>query len=473
MPPDQPSDSDQPPSSPTDSQPEVAVEDLQPKHKSNAFGRFFADSKKRPVVFILLFSFIGVALLLRSFAATPEGELYTAFRNFSHNKPTSVTGNASVTYNASPNLQSISADYTVKLNQLGGNSSANGNLTINNTAFPFEFRYIDKTTYLKLSNTPALSSVIPKSSQLHSYFSPRYDALNAINGQWIAQPATPAGGTNANSKYSCITKSPWYIDGGDSQSLSSAFLSSTPLQIQKSSKTSLNGETVTKDVIIPSGPKVVNSFIDKISALHVMQNINNCSQQVTNANALQKGRDAAQANNIKITLYVDASKVVKRVEIIVLNKKSSTTITANFGYDTPAKVAKPADAKSASDFYTSMLTDAYKQDPGKEQDLYNLNAAMEGYIRRTNTLPRTLADLGLTDLKRPISTYTYTYTSRTYNGGPTLSYSLCAVFNRIGTGQPYVGVRNNDPSIYTIHKYGTNCYANGYYRGDSHISSPY
>ena len=109
----------------------------------------------------------------------------------------------------------------------------------------------------------------------------------------------------------------------------------------------------------------------------------------------------------------------------------------------------------------------------KEQDLYIINSAVESYIGSHGyELPNKLADLNINNLEGNQADYDYTYSSRSSNGGPTLSYSICASFTKVGSGQAFTGTVDNEPIIYTIHKTGKTCFYNEYYKSSSHIYSP-
>ena len=448
------------------------------KPKRNIAARLVTDRKKRPFMFVMLFALVGVAFIVRSFAASSEVAILRAFQNLDTQKPTAITGKTTVTYRDSRDIRSIAADYSVRLNQTGGSASASGKVTVNDKAtFPYDIRYIDRSTYFRLGNTPALRSVIPKSSPAYSYFNPRFESLDAVNNRWLVkspeQNVRPASGS-VDTQYSCLVNTPLSISSQETQQLRKAFTKFNPLHVKRSSRTRLGGETVTRYSIIPSRKSNTDGFVDAVSSLNIVRGINSCAEKVAHAKASHKIKQGVQSSTVAIELYVDKNNIIKKIELDIRNKKSTTRLTADLGYAAPSTVSKPANATSATDFLGMMFHGTSAADTVKEKDLYQINAAIEQYIKRNNRLPVRLSELTIAGFKGPLSNYSYTYKSRNYNGGTTLTYSVCANFATQGSGMPYGGnTSNNKPELYTIHKPGNNCWENSYYKGGSHIRPPY
>ena len=442
-------------------------------HQPKKLGGKFSNLKKPKnlllLTFITGFAVVGVILLINSFAATPSVSLYRAFRNLSTKKPTAISGEASITYKDFTSFKNAQLTFNSKVYQRGNDSSVNGALTVNGTSFPYDIRYANDQMYVKLSNTSAASKVVTASSPAYPYVSKRFDILSSVNDQWITEGTTQSNGAPSN--YSCAKSTPLYLSNQDSEQLKKAFTNFRPLKIQQTKNEVVNGEKVkTLSVNLASKDKA-KQFIDYVSAMELFQRINTCTNSVANVGLLDNAYKLIDATSVSMTLLVNDSEIIKGAELKISGNKADVSVNLNLSYLLPELVAKPDASKARADFFAALVNDQYNQDQAKEQDLYAINTAIEKYIVRNNTLPKDLLGLNL-KLAGNIKDYEYTYKNSSYNGGPSLNYSVCTTFSA-SSGKPFVGTKPNEPATYTSHKKGYSCFANSYYRSASHISYPY
>jgi hypothetical protein len=243
------------------------------------------------------------------------------------------------------------------------------------------------------------------------------------------------------------------------------------MKVAKVSSATVGGETVTQSDIVMNKPGVVDQFVQKIDDLEVVRKIDACSRRIANTDTTPKVRDALLGNNIKISVFMNTDKVIKKISLSAGGKKSTVQLSAEFKYTAAQPVAKPADAVSAGTFIRKMTTLTSASDQTKESDLNKINLAIEKYITRNGgrLLPASLKDLQIPNLGGPLSDYEYTYNSRTTGGGPTLTYQTCTRFQYPGYSEFDTYYHNISLQTFTMHGPTKSCFENGYYKGSSHI----
>ncbi len=111
-------------------------------------------------------------------------------------------------------------------------------------------------------------------------------------------------------------------------------------------------------------------------------------------------------------------------------------------------------------------------------DLYTLEKALIVYSQESTggvgmKLPSKLTDLKVQGLKGKLADYAYNYIQQATDGGPTISYKICATFHSRSPKlddpnyQPYYSYEG--PEAYTYHDKGNQCFENAYYKSSSNI----
>ncbi len=330
-------------------------ESLTPAKKPNRLERILANPKQRMYIFVVLFAAVGAAALFVTLAATePERDLVKGLQNLSRQKPTLINGSSKLKYNRNPNLKSAELRYSIHLDPSKGNSAGNGRLSLDATNFPYDFAYIDRNVYFKLSNTDKLSNEIPATSPLYPYFSTRFGALSNVNSQWLMQTEGGKKGSPA-SKYGCIVNTPLYLDGNDASRLRSSFLRNPPIKVKKTAKDKIGEEEVKRYELVLSNQKSIDEFARQIESMQIVQRINDCAQKVSSSNVLAKIKGASGKNNLKLLVYMNKSKTIKKVTVQSANAKGSIDINVFFEYGLPSGISKPNNAKPADDFLKEMF----------------------------------------------------------------------------------------------------------------------
>lgn len=115
-------------------------------------------------------------------------------------------------------------------------------------------------------------------------------------------------------------------------------------------------------------------------------------------------------------------------------------------------------------------------DQDRQQDLFKIETAVIDHMTG-DSLPADINALHLSGLKGSARDYTYRYSQRSSNGGPTLTFELCGTFQAATFKAPMtendeqvmLGAGGEGAEAYRIHRKGQQCYTNGYYKGSSHI----
>jgi hypothetical protein len=441
-------------------------------HKQNKLQNLFNTPKKRFLMFSAIFGVMGVIALAVSFAATShERDLVLGFRNFAKNRPTVVSGNGTMTYNDSPSLANAGVSFNTTLDHKTGNSAGKGQVRINKTVFPYEYVTFNKNHYFKLGNTPAARNVVKPGSPVYPYFASRFAVLDQVNNQWLVKGKQNGGpNTAAGPNYGCtLNADDVRLTAADARNLQAALLKNSPFKVQKVTNTTLAGEAVTESALVMSNAKKVDAFAARVSELEAVRKIDACAQKVANTKATPKVRDAFKSNNLKVSIFMNNNKVIKKIVLNTSGKKSTLQLNADFKYTPQPAIARPANAAPAAGFLRKMTTVVSASDQAKEADLYKIHVEIEKYIVKRRMLPATLAEMKIVGLRGNLVDYEYKYTSRTTGGGPTLVFQMCTTFASMGLKEIDTFTYGLTPEVFTMHRSGKNCYDNGYYKSSSHI----
>jgi hypothetical protein len=106
-------------------------------------------------------------------------------------------------------------------------------------------------------------------------------------------------------------------------------------------------------------------------------------------------------------------------------------------------------------------------DSAVEHDLVNIENTVLNYAQKHGELPLSLTDLHISHLNGKIKDYHYTADHPKYEGGPNISYEVCAKFKNKGAAFSTGSTSGID--AYSQHRKGTQCFNNGIYKSESHV----
>lgn len=457
-----------------DSQPAAAVviEPTHQHHQINKIQKFLSNPKRRFLIFSVVFGVIGVVVLAASFASTSqERNLVEGFRKFAKTRPTLITGSTTMTYNNSPNLTNVGITYSTTLEPKTGNSAGKGVVTVNKTTFPYEYATISKDHYFKLGNTTLVKDVVRPTSPAYQYISTHQSTLDQVNNKWLVQPKQTTVNSLAGANYACtLNSNDIRLTATDAQKLQAAMLRNSPVKIQREVATKIGTEAVTESQVVMSSATSVDAFATVLSGLDAVKKIDSCAQTVAHTKAVPKVRDAFKNNNVNVSVFMNSSKVIKRITVSTSGKKATLKLSADFKYVPQPVIAKPAGAVPAQDFLRRMTTVVSASDQAKEADLYTINKAVEAYLLKNYKLPATLTELNITGLKNRLQDYTYGYTALSSSFGPNTFYRTCAVFTYPGLG----GQVPSSPvtaAIFANHTAGRSCFSGNHVQGSVKVGA--
>jgi hypothetical protein len=331
-------------------------------------------SNKRLFVFgsIILLIFASFLVVFKvvfngsfnALADTPEKiNLSTAFRNMAKTRPTEVKGSVTVNYNDNgKSVVDLGLTYSTVMDTKTGSSAGNGTITINNTSFPYSYIVADKDQYFNVSNLQNLKTSIKPSNIVYNKLSPGFNELSNSSGKWLVQKRLDPARPSIVSPYGCAVNTYPHLSSSDAQKLQAAFTNNSPIDVVKSSTQLLNGERVTETDLVPAYYKNVikySEFLNRLQEIDAVKTIDKCSQKIANTPALSKVLDAMRNENVKVSIFYNSKKVIKKITLETKGNKSKVKFSADFNYDQAvvkkANIKKPSNSQPSNKLIDILL----------------------------------------------------------------------------------------------------------------------